>query len=152
MRGADWKFCHEGNCLISWGLPSDPKQFQLRVTEFSIRTNQPTIMDSFSCIHFLWQLHLSLNKHFFFINLTLEYLHLRPRNVQFASYLKHWHWDVSPKMTSQRYPDVKHYSVWHPPCKMKFPCTGQWCGNSCPVCKKMSTNSTFQIACTFRPR
>ena len=26
LWGADWKFRHEGNCLASWGLPSDAKQ------------------------------------------------------------------------------------------------------------------------------
>ena len=50
--------------LASWGLPRDAEQFS-RVTEFSIRTEQP-----------LQQLHLSFNM-CYFISVTLKYLYVR---------------------------------------------------------------------------
>ena len=42
-----WKFCHEGNCQASQGLPSDAETVTLSDGIFSL--HQENIMDSFSC-------------------------------------------------------------------------------------------------------
>ena len=76
-----------------------------------------TIMDSFSCIHFLWKLHLTFHMHYY-INITLKYLHFRSRHDQFGFYL--WRlcrniWQKmmskSDVMTSKQMCDVKK-SPW----------------------------------------
>ena len=77
-----------------------------------------TIIDSFSCIRFLRQLHLSLNMHYF-IHLTLKYLHL---GQMFGSapiydsqrFGEKWHKNV--KKTSRRHARV----VLHPPVRRHF--------------------------------
>ena len=65
-------------------------------------------MDSFSCIPFLRQFHLSLNL-CYFINLTLKYLHLRP--VQPLSMtLMSKRLAENDVRTSKRHSDVMHES------------------------------------------
>ena len=55
----DREFGHESNCSASRGLPSDAEQLS-RVTEFSIRTEQPLEI-IFYCTLVLQQLHLGLD-------------------------------------------------------------------------------------------
>ena len=72
-----------------------------------------TIMHSFSCIHFFQQLYLSLNM-CNFINLTLKYLYLRPRNVWLGSY--HWCWNTWQKITSNTDNKIsKRHTAWESP-------------------------------------
>ena len=40
LWGADWKFSYESSCSASRGSPSDAEHLS-RVTEFSMRTEQP---------------------------------------------------------------------------------------------------------------
>ena len=46
----------------------------------------------------------------YFINLTPKFLHLRPKNVRFSSYLQHWHrndwWKLTSKLMSNCQKDV----------------------------------------------
>ena len=54
LWGADWNFCHGGNCSASRGL----------IGGF-FNSHRTTIIDSFSCILCLRQLHLGLNMYYF---------------------------------------------------------------------------------------
>ena len=74
---------------------------------------------SFQFAHFLRELHLSLDMHYF-INLTLKRLHLRPRNVQFGFYLRRWRRKVWRKMTSKLRPSVMHESSYIPCVRRDF--------------------------------
>ena len=71
-----------------------------RMRKYSICIEQP-LWILFSCILFSWQLHLSLNEHYF-ISFSLKYLHLRSRNFGFGSCLWHWHvgWKWRQKLMS----------------------------------------------------
>ena len=80
-----WKFCHKGNCLASRGKPRDAEQLPKRRTfQFAPKNHygffflhtllssgrlfnlhRRTIMDPFSCILFLRQLHVDLNMLFY---------------------------------------------------------------------------------------
>ena len=101
--------------------------------------HQTTIIDCFSCILFLRQLHLGLNR-CCFINFTLKLLNYLSRNVRFSSYLRRWLWNLWWKMTSK-------LTSWHhaqvilhpppPPCKSTFICMGWVHRNSSQVCKKI---------------
>ena len=109
-----------------------------RLTEFSIRTKQPLwmlfLVDAFSRILFLWQLHLHFYVHYC-INITLKCVHFVQEMLGFAptetfgeKWRNHWHHDVKKDIMTS-------CSRW---CMATFPCTGQSRGNFCWVCKKMS--------------
>ena len=59
-----------------------------------------TIMDSFSCIHFLRKLYLNFYMRYY-INITLKCLHFRSRHDRFGFYLLRWRWNIWRKMTSK---------------------------------------------------
>ena len=82
------------------------------------KSHRKTIIDSFSCILFLLQLHLSLNV-CYFINFTLKYLTLQSRADRFSS--SQWHWCQN---------------IWR-----KKP--GRVHGNSGPVCKKIRSETIW---------
>ena len=97
------------------------------LTDGIFNSHRTTIMDSFSCILFLRQLHLSLSM-YFLINFMQKYNYIQSRNVWFGSYLRCWRWNVWRKMTlkwhqtckltSQRHnrrPDIIHESRHTPP-------------------------------------
>ena len=127
-----------------------------------------TIMDSFSCIHFLRKLYLNFQMHYY-INIMLKYLHFKVKTWQFGFYLRRWHWNVWRKnvetfggkasktfggkwhknqtwllqnwrVTSKWHPDIMHEShVTITICKTTFPSPGRVHRNSCQVCKKKSS-------------
>ena len=90
------------------------------------QVRRTTIVDSFSCIQFLRQLHLSLNTRHF-INLTLPF-EAKGCSVRLLSAVltakrlaeNDAQTDVKP---SQRRPDVIHEILYTPPCKTNLPCS-----------------------------
>ena len=99
--------------------------------------HRTTIKDSFSCILFLWQQHLSLNV-CYFVSFTLRYLHFWSRHVLFRSYIRCWHQNVWRKMTSRCWCHAWELS-YTPSCKTTFPSPGQVHGNSGQVCKNFQS-------------
>ena len=74
-----------------------------------------TIMDSFSCILFLRQLHLDLNM-CCYINFALNNYIFQSRKVWYGSSLIYWRWNVWQKMTWKWRQDIKMMSkssYWH---------------------------------------
>ena len=108
-----------------------------------------TIMDSFSCILFLPQLHLSLNMHYF-INFILI-ISICSQELTSSTSLN----DVDIKMFGGKSNLLsKHQKyiltsctrvVLHSPCKMTFPSPGGVHGNSGRVCKKSLFNSNAEV-------
>ena len=84
-------------------------------------SHRTTLTDSFSCILFLWQLHLNFCMRYF-NNITLLYLQFRSKLVRICSYLRYWDWNVWRNMTSKtnemmskRQPDIMNESHLKPP-------------------------------------
>ena len=81
------KHCHLNMLLVN-SVDSDNDAirtsigFDSRVTEFSVRTEQPLWILCLIYINFE-KLHLSLEL-CYFVNLMLKYLYLRPRNERFG--------------------------------------------------------------------
>ena len=138
-------FRYEGNCLASQGLPNNYS------TDGIFNSHRKTIMESFSCAHFLRKLYLNFHMHCH-INTTLKYLHFRSRHEWFGFYLQRWRrnvwWKMTAKsdvMTSKMTCDVKRTPWRHawessytpPSCKTTFPSPGRVYGNSCRVCKNV---------------
>ena len=105
-----------------------------------------TIMDSFSCVFFLWQLHLDLNMCYFiyYANITTFF---DQEKVQYGYSLIRWRWNIWQKPTWKWRQDVKNdvripiltsctRVVLHPSCKTTFPSPGRVHGNPGRVCKK----------------
>ena len=74
--------------------------------------HRKTIMDSFSCIHFLRKLYFNVRMHYY-INIMLNYLHFRSRHDRFGFYLRRLHQNVWQKMTSKLTCDVKKTPSHH---------------------------------------
>ena len=97
LWGADWKFHHSGYCSASQGFRVMPSSY---LSDRIFNPQLTTIMDSFSCIHFLRK--LSLNFHMrYYINVTLKYLPFRSKHDRFSFYLRCWRQNVWRKMTSK---------------------------------------------------
>ena len=83
-------------------------------------------------------------KYVLFYQFNFKFLHLRPRNLRFVSYLWCCRQKVWRKMTSKK-------TSWHPArksscthlCKTTFSCTGQWCGNAFEVCKNVAFDQVY---------
>ena len=78
--GADWKLCHEA----------------CQVTEFPIFNSHQTYLPSTTAFKLKYAF-------LFFIYFMQKYLHLRLRNGQFSSYLRHWCWNVWKRKTPKTY-------------------------------------------------
>ena len=87
----------------------------------------------------------------YFINLTLKYLHFRPRTVNFGPYLRCWYrnaWqknDVKMTLKRQNTSDVMHESRLTPPCKTTFSSPGRVHGNSGRVYKNTKSSRIYRL-------
>ena len=141
------KIRHEGNCSATRGLPSDAERIS-RMTEFSVRTEQP--LQIFPCILFFRRLHLGLNI-CCFINFTLKLLHFFDQEMFGSAPLLYsdvetfggnwrekWRQDVKNDVKTSKSSYLCHArgSSYTPPCNTKFLGPGRVHENSGRVCKK----------------
>ena len=103
MWDTDWKFHHEGNCSASRSLPSDAEKLS-RVTEFSIRTEQPLWISFFAYSSFAITFILE-NVLFYQIYAQIIHFSIKRCSVRF---LRYWCQNVWRKMTSTWRQDVQN--------------------------------------------